>query len=83
MPKLKINGINIEVEAGATVLEAAQFLGVPLPTLCHDDGLRAAGAGSLCLVEVSVDGGKGRTKPPKSQRTRVWRRFRVCATPLC
>ena len=59
MPKLKINGINIEVEAGATVLEAAQFLGVPLPTLCHDDGLRAAGACRLCLVEVSLGGGNG------------------------
>ena len=62
MPKLKINGINIEVEAGAMVLEAAQFLGVPIPTLCHDDGLRAAGACRLCLVEVSLDGGNGRTK---------------------
>jgi bidirectional [NiFe] hydrogenase diaphorase subunit len=62
VPKLKINGINIEVEAGAMVLEAAQFLGVPIPTLCHDDGLRAAGACRLCLVEVSLDGGNGRTK---------------------
>ncbi|PYX94833.1 MAG: Fe-S-binding domain-containing protein, partial [Acidobacteria bacterium] len=37
MPTLKINGIEVEVERGTTVLEAARFLGIPIPTLCHED----------------------------------------------
>lgn len=52
MPKLTINGIELEVERGTTVLEAARFLGIPIPTLCHDDGLTPYGACRLCLVEV-------------------------------
>jgi coenzyme F420 hydrogenase subunit beta len=52
MPKLNINGIEVEVERGTSVLEAARFLGVPIPTLCHDDGLRPYGACRLCVVEV-------------------------------
>ena len=53
MPKLKINGIEMEVEKGTTVLEACQFYGLPVPTLCHDDGLTPYGACRLCVVEVS------------------------------
>jgi coenzyme F420 hydrogenase subunit beta len=52
MPKLRINGIEVEVAKGTSVLEAARFLGVPIPTLCHDDGLRPYGACRLCVVEV-------------------------------
>jgi len=53
VPTLTINGIEVEVEHGTTVLEAARFLGIPIPTLCHDDGLVPYGACRLCLVEVS------------------------------
>jgi len=53
MPKLIINGIEVEVERGTTVLEAARFLGLPIPTLCHDDGLTPYGACRLCVVEVT------------------------------
>lgn len=52
MPKLHINGIELEVERGTSVLEAARFLGIPIPTLCHDDGLTPYGACRLCVVEV-------------------------------
>ena len=61
MPKLTINGIPLEVEKGTTVLEAARFLGLPIPTLCHDDGLVAAGACRLCVVEAS----RGASGPAK------------------
>mgnify|MGYP001090432592 CR=1 FL=1 len=54
MPTLRINGILVEVERGTTVLEAARFLGIPVPTLCHDDGLAPYGACRLCLVEVGA-----------------------------
>jgi bidirectional [NiFe] hydrogenase diaphorase subunit len=52
VPKVKINGIQIEFEPGVTVLEAARFLGIPIPTLCHDDGLKPYGACRLCMVEA-------------------------------
>ena len=54
MPHLTINGIELEVDRGTTVLEAAQFLGIPIPTLCHDAGLTPYGACRLCLVEVGT-----------------------------
>lgn len=56
MAKLKINGIELEVERGTMVLEAGRFLGIPIPTLCHDDGLTPYGACRLCLVEVTSNG---------------------------
>jgi len=59
VPTLKINGIDVEVERGTTVLEAARCLGIPIPTLCHDDGLAPYGACRLCLVEV--DNGRKKT----------------------
>ena len=34
------------------MLEAARFFGIPIPTLCHDDGLTPYGACRLCVVEV-------------------------------
>jgi len=52
VPTLRINGIEIEAEKGATILDTARFLGIPIPTLCHDDGLKPYGACRLCLVEV-------------------------------
>jgi NADH dehydrogenase/NADH:ubiquinone oxidoreductase subunit G len=62
VPTLKINGIELEVVKGTTVLEAARFLGVPIPTLCHDDGLAPYGACRLCLVEVTKTGANGAKK---------------------
>jgi NADH dehydrogenase/NADH:ubiquinone oxidoreductase subunit G len=52
MIELKINGLPVTVEDGATLLEAAQFLGFPIPTLCHLEGLSPYGACRLCLVEI-------------------------------
>ena len=55
MITLTINGVDARVETGTTLLEAAQSLGFPIPTLCHMEGLSPYGACRLCLVEV----GKG------------------------
>lgn len=52
MIELTINGIDVSVEPGTTLLEAAQFLGLPIPTLCHMEGLTPYGACRLCVVEV-------------------------------
>jgi len=43
------------VERGSTLLEAAQFYGFPIPTLCHMQGLSPYGACRLCLVEIGED----------------------------
>lgn len=51
-----INGLEVAVQEGTTVLEAARFLGFPVPTLCHMDGLTPYGACRLCIVEI----GQGR-----------------------
>lgn len=52
MITLTINGLEVSVERGATVLEAARFFGFPIPTLCHMEGLSPYGACRLCVVEV-------------------------------
>ncbi len=50
---LKINDKDIAIEEGATVLQAARENGIPIPTLCHLDGVYDVGACRLCLVEVT------------------------------
>jgi len=52
MISLTINGVATHVESGTTLLEAAQFLGFPIPTLCHMEGLSPYGACRLCVVEI-------------------------------
>lgn len=52
MIKLNINGLDVTVDKGTTILEAARFLGFPIPTLCHMEGLSPYGACRLCIVEI-------------------------------
>lgn len=52
MITLTINGLEVSVQEKTTILEAAQFLGFPIPTLCHMEGLTPYGACRLCIVEV-------------------------------
>jgi bidirectional [NiFe] hydrogenase diaphorase subunit len=52
MVTLKINNLEVSVEEGTTILEAARFLGFPIPTLCHMEGLTPYGACRLCVVEI-------------------------------
>jgi NADH dehydrogenase/NADH:ubiquinone oxidoreductase subunit G len=47
--------LNVTVEEGTTILEAAKFLGFPIPTLCHLDGLSPYGACRLCVVEIGEE----------------------------
>lgn len=55
MITLRINGVPVSVDEGTTLLDAAQFLGIPIPTLCHMDGLSPYGACRLCVVEVGEE----------------------------
>jgi NADH dehydrogenase/NADH:ubiquinone oxidoreductase subunit G len=55
MINLTINGLDVAVERGSTLLEATQFLGFPIPTLCHMEGLSPYGACRLCVVEIGKE----------------------------
>lgn len=52
MPKLTIDGIEIEVEPGTTILQAAERLGIEIPRFCYHERLSIAGNCRMCLVEV-------------------------------
>ena len=52
MLNLTINGKNITVEEGTTVLQAARDNGIYIPTLCYDDAVKVYGACGLCVVEA-------------------------------
>jgi len=54
MVNMTINGLEVTVEQGMTVLEAARFFGIPIPTLCHMEGLSPYGACRLCVVEIGT-----------------------------
>jgi len=52
MRTVTIDGKKIQVKEGATLLEAAQELGVYIPTLCYLEDINPLGSCRLCLVEV-------------------------------
>ncbi len=59
MPKLTINGIEIEVAPGTSVLQACEQLGIEVPRFCYHDKLSVPANCRMCLVEVE--------KTPKPQ----------------
>jgi NADH-quinone oxidoreductase subunit G len=60
MPKLKVDGIEVEVPQGATVLQACEAAGKEIPRFCYHERLSIAGNCRMCLVEVKPG-------PPKPQ----------------
>ncbi|WP_137991115.1 formate dehydrogenase subunit alpha [Streptomyces vilmorinianum] len=52
MNGLHVDGVPVELPAGASLLDAARAAGADLPTLCHDDRLRPAGSCRTCLVRA-------------------------------
>jgi len=54
--KVTINGRIIEAENGSTILEIASANGIDIPTLCHDERVKAYGACGLCIVEIEGNG---------------------------
>ena len=49
---LKINGMDVSVPAGSTILEAARSIAVEIPTLCYLKDINEIGACRICVVEV-------------------------------
>ncbi len=60
MPKLLVDGIEVEVPQGATVLQACEAAGKEIPRFCYHERLSIAGNCRMCLVEVKPG-------PPKPQ----------------
>ncbi|MBO7177756.1 MAG: iron hydrogenase small subunit [Clostridia bacterium] len=52
MVNLKINGQDVSVPAGTTILDAAKSAGIKIPTLCYLRDINAIGACRVCVVEV-------------------------------
>ena len=60
MPKVTVDGIELEVPNGATVLQACELAGKEVPRFCYHERLSIAGNCRICLVEVKPG-------PPKPQ----------------
>ncbi|MCW1428536.1 NADH-quinone oxidoreductase subunit NuoG [Novosphingobium sp. JCM 18896] len=60
MPKVTVDGVELEVPAGATVLQACELAGKEIPRFCYHERLSIAGNCRMCLVEVAPG-------PPKPQ----------------
>ncbi|MCP4718472.1 MAG: 2Fe-2S iron-sulfur cluster binding domain-containing protein [Desulfobacteraceae bacterium] len=54
--QFEIDGKKVKAKPGMTILEAAQGVGIYIPTLCHHEKLEPFGGCRLCIVEVEVKG---------------------------
>ena len=52
MINLTIDGINVSVQEGTTILEAARTAGIDIPTLCFLKEINEVGDCRMCIVEV-------------------------------
>jgi bidirectional [NiFe] hydrogenase diaphorase subunit len=59
MITINMNRLEVQAEKGWTILDAARFYGLEIPTLCYMDGLTPWGGCRLCVVEI---GQKPKTK---------------------
>src|ERR1700750_2290059 len=50
--KLTIDGQEVEVEPGSTILQVADYMGIEIPRFCYHERLAIAGNCRMCLVEV-------------------------------
>ena len=65
---VKINNIDVQVEEGSTILDAARKAGFDIPTFCHAEGLKSFTSCFICAVKV--EGGKGNLVPSCSTMVR-------------
>lgn len=52
MAKVKIDGREVEVPNGTTILQAAEKLGLEVPQMCYHPGLRVVGVCRVCLCQI-------------------------------
>ena len=83
MPKLTVDGIEVEVPAGATIMQACEAAGAEIPRFCYHERLSIAGNCRMCLVELekspkpvascampAADGQVVHTNSPKTKKAR-------------
>jgi formate dehydrogenase major subunit len=83
MARIKINGTEIAVNDGVSILDASRKAGFDIPTLCDDERLKPVGACRLCLVKIKgeahetasctrmvADGMEVETNTPKLEHAR-------------
>ena len=54
MINLKIDGKEVQIAPGATILDAAETVGIKIPTLCYLKKVSPTGACRVCAVEVDA-----------------------------
>ena len=54
--KISIDNQEVEVDAGATILDAAKKAGISIPTLCHNDKISHTTSCFVCLVKDKKSG---------------------------
>ncbi|MEV5053341.1 formate dehydrogenase subunit alpha [Arthrobacter sp. LAR12-1-1.1] len=69
--KLLVDGRQVEVAAGATVLDAVRAAGLALPTLCHDDRLTTVASCRTCLVGITGRGPAAACSTPAEDGLRI------------
>ena len=52
MPTVTIDGCKVEVEKGATILDAAKKAGIWIPTLCYHPAVSSDASCRICMVEL-------------------------------
>ena len=52
MVNIKINNMPLSVPKGISILEAARYAGIEIPTLCYLKDMNEIGACRICMVEV-------------------------------
>lgn len=50
---VKVNGIDVQVNKGAKILDAAKKAGVNIPTLCAHSDIEPWAACGMCVVKVA------------------------------
>lgn len=65
MPKLTIDGKQVEIESGRTILDAAKQIGIAIPTMCFLGGHPAMTSCMACVVKVN---GRSRLIPSCATR---------------
>lgn len=69
--KVLVDGRQVEVAAGATLLDAVRAAGLALPTLCHDDRLTTVASCRTCLVGIAGRGPAAACSTPAEDGMRI------------
>lgn len=80
MIEFVLNGLEVHVEEGTTILEAARFYGLEIPTLCYNEGLSSYGACRLCLVELELSPGRSKLVTSCTSKVRAGQIIRTHST---